>query len=59
MPVRSLFLFSVGHNALRWLIKAVTERILTSCLKIFGTNACGPVGPRVPHVLVRSLGFKN
>lgn len=59
MLVRILFLFTVGHNVLRWLIKAVTESVLTSCLKNFGTNACGPVSLRVPHVLVRSLGFKN
>lgn len=59
MSVRILFLFTVGHSALRWCIKTVTESGLTPCLKNFGTNACGPVGLRVPHVLVRSLGFKN
>lgn len=46
MPVRILLLFTVDHNALRWLIKAMTESILTLCLKNFGTNAwaCGPEG---------------
>lgn len=61
MPVHILFLFTVGHNALRWLIKAVTESILTPALKSLelmpvGLWACGPEGATC---FSESHGFKN